>query len=200
MSRAAQENLSLEWRMKSIPANPNLSALLCRFLRVQGSSASKGTGNGSLPAAQGLRASLIHNPQGQQCCQQSRGRRFMSRVVKILPDFRNRFFQRACRSVSARIAWTWEAQMRAGCDALAGAQTGRRACRVKYSRATERPGAPWLGSAAREAFSTVSACDRWDAHAELAAVHQHEGAFLLRQKGTVSKQAAWVAEDWVAEH
>ena len=62
--------------------------------------------------------------------------------------------------MSAGIERTWQTQMRAGCDALTGAETGSRACRVRYSRPTERPGAPWLGSAAREAFSTVSACAR----------------------------------------
>ena len=151
-------------RMKSIPANPKFSALLsaghlfCQFLRVQGSSASKGTGNGSSPAAQGLGCPLPSTLEGSSAA---------SIAEPGLPRFEYQNFallQDAglpmSLQVRARIKRTWKAQMRAGCDALAGGETGRRACRVRYSSATERPGAPWLGSAAREAFSTVSACEK----------------------------------------
>lgn len=91
--------------------------------------------------------------------------------------------------------------MRAGCDALAGGETGRRACRVKYSSATERPGAPWLGSAAREAFSTVSAYDRQGARAELAAAQQHDNASSAFHDRRICfpGRRPWMAEGWVAE-
>ena len=185
MSIADQENPSLACRMKSIPANPNLPALVsaghlfCQFLRVQGSSASKGTGNGSLPAAQGLRESLTLNPQEQQCCQQTRARVLQELSIKTSPYFRSCF---SLRSMSARIACTWQTQMRAGCDALTGVETGKRACRVKYSRATERPGAPWLGSAFREAFSTVSACKRQETRALSSPLH-NSMRYPTRQPG-----------------
>ena len=99
--------------------------------------------------------------------------------IKTSPCFRSCFF---LRSMSARITCTWQTQMRAGCDALTGVETGRRACRVRYSRATERPGAPWLGSAAREAFSTVSACKRQGTRALSPPLH-HSMRYPTRQPG-----------------